>query len=265
MNLIEPIVLGTVQGLTEFLPISSSAHLVLVPFFLGWTDPGLAFDVALHVGTLCAILIFFRREWVEILEDLVGTRRKSGVTWKLLVIGTIPGMVAGLLVEKQAEEFFRNPLLIAATLSLFAILLWYWDSHGKKNRSLSEALARDALIVGLAQALAIVPGVSRSGVTITAALFVGLERSSAVRFSFLLSAPIIGGAGILKAPSIFTTLAAGGSQAVAVLLGFATSLFAGLVAIGFLTTIARTRTFNGFVVYRLLLAAVIVATVLLRG
>lgn len=265
MSLIEPIVLGTVQGLTEFLPISSSAHLVLVPFFLGWTDPGLAFDVALHVGTLCAILIFFWREWVEILEDLVGSRRKRGVTWKLLVIGTIPGMVAGLLAEKQAEELFRNPLLIAASLSLFAILLWYWDSHGKKNRSLSEALSRDALIVGLAQALAIVPGVSRSGITITAALFVGLERSSAVRFSFLLSAPIIGGAGILKAPSIFALLAAGGSQAWAVILGFAASLMAGLLAIGLLTSIARSRTFNGFVVYRLLLAALIVATVLLKG
>ncbi len=265
MDALQPIVLGIVQGLTEFLPISSSAHLVLVPYVLKWTDPGLAFDVALHVGTLCAILVFFWREWIEILGDLVGHQKKLGVTWKLLIIATIPGMIAGLLAEEQAEQHFRNPLLIAGTLSMFGILLWYSDKQGKQHRSISEALPRDALVVGLAQALAIVPGVSRSGITITAALLLGLERTAAVRFSFLLSAPIVGGAGIVKAPAIFAALSSGGADALAVVYGFLSSLIAGLLAIGFLTYVARSRTFNGFVVYRLLLAITIVIVVCSRN
>jgi undecaprenyl-diphosphatase len=207
---------------------------------------------------------FFWREWIDLFKDLVGLKARTGVTWKLLVIGTIPGMLAGLAFEKQVEHLLRNPLLIAATLSLFGMVLWYWDKRGKKDRDISGATPKDALVVGLAQALAIVPGVSRSGITITAALFLGLSRTSAIRFSFLLSAPIIGGAGILEAKHILHAVAAGGPEALSVVFGFCASFLSGLVAIGFLNYLTRSRTFTPFVVYRLALAITIVAAVLVR-
>jgi undecaprenyl-diphosphatase len=186
------------------------------------------------------------------------------MNWKLLVVGTIPGVIAGLALEKAAEESFRNPLLIAATLSAFGLLLFYFDRVGRKSRDMAATTMRDALVVGCAQALAIVPGVSRSGITITAGLMLGLTRSTAVRFSFLLSAPIIGGAGVLKAKHILHALMAGGAQMNAVLIGFGSSLVASLLAIGLLSYIVKSRTFNVFVAYRLVLALVIVVVVIFR-
>lgn len=271
MSSIESAALGLVQGLTEFLPISSSAHLVLVPYFLRWEDPGLAYDVALHLGSLLAILLFFWKDWLEIVKDFIAdvTRKppckpQSGVTWKLLVLSTIPGVVAGLGLEKQAEATFRNPILIAVTLALFGLLLFYWDTRGKRNRGLDAVKVKDALLVGCAQALAIIPGVSRSGITITTALWLGFTRPSAVRFSFLLSAPIIGGAGLHKIKYIVQAIKVGGGAARMVGLGFAASLVSSLLAIGLLTTIVRSKSFTGFVVYRIGLATVIVLTAVLN-
>ena len=261
----QAIVLGIVQGLAEFLPISSSAHLVLAPYFFQWRDPGLAFDVALHMGTLVAILVFFWKDWLDILNQ-VFARKKSNhsVDWRWILAGTIPGAVIGKLFEQQAEESFRNPLLIAFTLVVFGILLGFADRKGKKKRDVTATGLKDALLVGCAQALAIVPGVSRAGITITMALFLGFTRSAAARFSFLLSAPIIAGAGILKSKHIFAQIAQGGDQAAMVYAGFLASLIAGLAALSLLTRLLKSRTFDVFVAYRVVLAFVIVAIVVSR-
>ncbi len=253
--------LGIVQGLTEFLPISSSAHLVLMPYFFNWKDPGLTFDVALHLGTLAAILIYFKKDWQNILLQIAApkkARAKQDVDWKWIAIGTLPAGVIGLLFEKQAEHAFRNPYLIAVTLAVFGFLLWFFDSRGKKKFTLDSLSLKTALIIGFAQAMAIVPGVSRSGITITAALFLGLRRESAFRFSFLLSAPIIAGAGLLKFPKIFQTLIQGGPESLGMLIGFVASLVSGLFAIVLLKYMAEKRSFKAFAVYRLLLALAIV-------
>lgn len=267
MDQFQSTVLGIVQGLTEFLPISSSGHLVLFPFFFKWEDPGLAFDVALHMGTLVAVLSFFWKDWVELLKQLTGkafSQNSETPHLKHIVIGTLPAMAAGLAFQKQAEEVFRSPLLIAGTLSSFGLLLWYWDQRGNKNRSSGQLSAKDALLIGAAQALALIPGVSRSGITITAALALGLNRSSAVRFSFLLSAPIVGGAGILKAKSILAAIAAGGPMATAIGLGFVSSLISGLLAIWLLSYMVKAGSFKGFAAYRLALSLVIIVAVILR-
>lgn len=266
MQLVQSIVLGIVQGLTEFLPISSSAHLVLTPYFFGWSDPGLAYDVALHMGTLVAVLAYFWRDWAAMGRQCLGRRSTEtaqgtvGLQW--IVLGTLPAVVIGFLLEEQAEVTFRHPLLIALTLAGFGLLLWYWDRKGSKTRGVEGLGARDALLIGLAQAMAIVPGVSRSGVTMTAALALGFTRSHAARFSFLLSAPITAGAGLLKSGYMIDTFHAGGAAATQIIAGFVASLVAGIIAIALLSAILKSRSFTGFVIYRLVLAVVIVVTVL---
>lgn len=264
--LVQSIILGIVQGITEFLPVSSSAHLVLTPFFFSWTDPGLAYDVALHMGTLSAVLLYFWKDWVGIVRSTFGKAHEGHGEFglKALVVGTLPAVVAGLALEKHAEETFRNPVLIAIMLASFGLLLWYWDSKGKHARGFSEFKLRDALMIGGAQALAIVPGVSRSGVTITAALALGLTRPAAARFSFLLSAPITAGAGILKSKHIMAALAAGGAETQAVVVGFISSLVSGLFAITLLSYMVKGKTFAGFAIYRLVLSLVIIIVVVSR-
>lgn len=265
MTILESLILGAIQGITEFLPISSSAHLVLTRFFFNWHDPGLAYDVALHMGTLAAILMFFWKDWLEIIRDIVrhsGTRHP--INLKLLVIASIPGAVAGLALEDVVETAFRSPLLIAGTLTVFGLLLWYFDSRGRKDRELMTVGMKDALIVGAAQALAIIPGVSRSGITITAGLLLGLGRNSAVRFSFLLSAPIIAGAGLVKGKYILEAMTTDTAQAMLVASGFLASVVSGFLALGFLSYIVKSRTFIGFVAYRLALALAIVVFVIFR-
>lgn len=262
----QSIILGIVQGLTEFLPVSSSAHLVLTPFFFSWTDPGLAYDVALHMGTLSAVLLYFWKDWVGIIRSTFGKSHEGHGEFglKALIVGTIPAVIAGFTLEKHAEETFRNPILIAATLAAFGLLLWYWDSRGKHSRSFSQFRLRDALLIGGAQALAIVPGVSRSGVTITAALALGLTRPAAARFSFLLSAPITAGAGILKSKHILAALTAGGAETQAVAVGFVSSLISGFLAISLLSYMVKGKTFAGFAVYRVILSLVIIVFVVSR-
>ena len=192
VSLIQPVVLGIIQGLTEFLPISSSAHLILLPRFLGWTDPGLAFDVALHLGTLAGVLAYFWQDLWDIPRKTVG----------FLIVATVPGAVAGLLLEHKAETVFRSPALIAGALILMGAALAVADWRGNGDKKISDLTLKKAILIGLAQGLALIPGVSRSGVTITTALAIGLERREAARFSFLLSIPIIAGAGMLKFKAI---------------------------------------------------------------
>ena len=195
----QAIVLGIVQGLTEFLPVSSSAHLILVPWLLKWQeDPGLAFDVVLHLGTLLALLVFYWREWLEMVMSLVNGDRVQRRLLLLLIVASVPGAIIGLLLEKQAETIFRSPVLIAVTLATMGVLLWAADGIGSKKRKIGDITFLDALFIGLSQALAIIPGVSRSGATITTARFLGIERADAANFSFLMATPIIAGAGLTK-------------------------------------------------------------------
>ena len=183
------VTLGLIQGLSEFLPISSSAHLILAPWFLGWPDPGLTFDVALHLGTLVAVAVYFWRDWIALLRAAPRPRSPEGRLFWLLIVGAIPGAVAGVLLDTLAEQTLRSPLLIAGTLSVLALVLFAADRWGRRNRELLDLRPADAVLIGIAQALAIIPGVSRSGITIATARGRGIDRADAARFSFLLSMP----------------------------------------------------------------------------
>jgi undecaprenyl-diphosphatase len=257
---IEALVLGAVQGLTEFLPVSSSAHLVLVPWLLRWNDPGLAFDVALHLGTLVALLIYYWREWVAMASSLITRDRQRLRLLMLLAIASVPGAIVGLLFEKQAETIFRSPILIAAAMATLGIALWFFDRISPQRRTIDELGIGDALLVGLSQAFAIVPGVSRSGATITMARVVGIERRDAANFSFLMATPIIAGAGLIEGRHLLHTGLHGG-----VLLGFIAAAIFGLIAIAALIRFVRTRTYEPFAWYRVILAVFVVAIFLMRG
>ncbi|MGO0123217.1 undecaprenyl-diphosphatase UppP [Desulfothermobacter acidiphilus] len=253
MGFTEAIVLGIVQGLGEFLPISSSAHLVLVPWLFNWPDPGLAFDVALHLGTLVAVVAYFWRDWLELIHK--GLRQASSREGRLfwyLVLATIPGGLAGLALEHQAETVFREPWLVGLMLIVMGAALYLADHKGLRSLNLWGISWREALLIGLAQAFAIIPGVSRSGVTIAAARALGIRREAATRFSFLLSTPIILGAGLVKLKDLTPadlTLCFFSGVAVAALTGFA--------AIAFLLRFVTTHNFNIFVWYRFLLGATV--------
>jgi undecaprenyl-diphosphatase len=203
MDLIHVVILALIQGLTEFLPISSSAHLILVPYLVGWPDQGLAFDVAVHVGTLSAVVLYFRQQLRKIAVDCMASlvqRRRQGdsmLGWAVL-FGTVPAGIAGLLVNDVAEAYMRSTVVIALATMAFGLLLGWADITGRRTRSEHEMTWKDVLVIGCAQAIALIPGTSRSGITMTAGLMLGLTREGAARFSFLLSIPVILLAGGLK-------------------------------------------------------------------
>jgi undecaprenyl-diphosphatase len=260
MDLIQALVLAFVQGLTEFLPISSSGHLILVPVFLDWPDQGLAFDVATHLGTLGAVLFYFRKDLWPMTRDALGTlrggqrTRESDLAWWVL-IGTVPTVICGLLFGGHISTWMRSPLLIAFTMGAFGILLWIADARGGRDREVESIGWREALIIGLAQAVSLIPGTSRSGITITAALFLGLKRQAAARFSFLLSIPVIIAAvsyelmKLLREPEPADWLALGVGAVVAGAVAY-------LTIRGFIALLGRMG-LAPFAVYRLFLAAVL--------
>jgi undecaprenyl-diphosphatase len=256
----QAIVLGAVQGLAEFLPISSSAHLILVPWLLKWEDPGLAFDVALHLGTLLALLIYYRDEWIAMARSVAGGQSAERRLLQLLIVASVPGAIIGLAFEKQAETTFRSPLLIAIAMAVLAVLLWLFDKLSPQKRTMGEMTYWDALVIGFSQALAIIPGVSRSGATITMARAVGVERGDSANFSFLMATPIIAGAGLVEARKLIHE---GLDWSVG--LGFISAAVFGLVAIAFLIRYVRTRNYVAFAVYRLLVAALVIAVFFARG
>lgn len=203
LDWIQIIVLGLIQGLTEFLPISSSGHLILIPQLLGWQDQGLAFDIAVHIGTLSAVIIYFRKDiwlmskdWTSSIITRQPTSNSRLAWW--VIIATLPTTVFGLVLHGDLEESLRNPLIIAATTIGFGALLWWSDVKGKQIKDEYSLSFKDILIIGFGQAISLIPGTSRSGITITAALLTGLTREAAAKFSFLLSIPIILGAGFLE-------------------------------------------------------------------
>lgn len=254
------ITLGLVQGLGEFLPISSSAHLILAPWFLGWPDPGLTFDVALHVGTLAAVLAYFWRDWLRLLAAAPRPRSPEGRLFWLIVLSAIPGGIAGVLLDNLAEQTVRSPLLIAGTLSTMGLALLAADRMGSNERTLGDIGVVDALVIGFAQALAIIPGVSRSGITIAAARTRGIERAAAARFSFLLGTPIIAAAALFKLRDMASMPGAVNGPFIA---GILTAAVIGALSIGVLLRYLQRAGLGIFVVYRLLLAALVVATIAL--
>ena len=266
MTIFQAVVLGLLQGLSEFLPISSSAHLTLAPWLFGWPEPGLAFDVALHVGTLAAILWYFRSEWIALVASafrILRTRRIETLEERrtlFLIIATIPAGIAGLLLEKYAETVFRAPAIIASALIVVGVLLWFVDRVSPKQRPLGVMRWTDALLIGLAQVFALIPGVSRSGSTITAGRALGFDRPSAAVFSFLMSMPIIAAAAVLKVPDAVRDGVS--AQLVA---GVLASAVSGWLAIAVLLRYVSRRSFAVFAVYRVLLGAFILGVLALRG
>ena len=248
MSIFDAVLLGLLQALGEFLPISSSAHLVLLPFFRGQAYQGVSFDVLLHFATLLAVVLYFAKDWFNIIKDgLTKPATQQGKTLWLLVLATLP---AGLACKDYIETIFRHPAMIAVCLMIFALILWYADRQASSGE---KALSwKNMLIIGCAQALALMPGVSRSGITITAALFLGFSRSQSAKISFLLSAPVIGGAAILELSQISWA-----DIHVPLIWGCVSSFLGALAVIGGLMKYIKKHSFHVFVIYRLLLGSFI--------
>lgn len=267
MTVFQALVLGLVQGLTELLPVSSSAHLALTPYLLGWQDPGLSFDVALHFGTLLALVWYFRAEWLEMIASAwrIGRTRRIETMHDrrllYLIVATIPAGLGGLLLNDLAKSTFRSPYIIGSTLIVLGVLLWAVDKRSPRSRMIEEITLRDAIVVGCAQVLALVPGVSRSGSTITAGRLLHLDRPSAARFSFLMSMPITVAAVVFEAPE---ALRAEGLSA-PLLTGVAAAAVSSWLAITVLLRYVSKHSFGVFALYRVLLAAVVFATLAARG
>lgn len=254
-------ILGLVQGLTEFLPVSSTAHLILAQQVLG-LDPdrfGLSFDVALHLGTALAVLLYFARTWIRLLLDLLQGRWLMPA---LVIVGTIPAAVLGVLLQSKVETTLRSPWFIVLGLVVGSVIFVLAERAATQRREMGALRWSDAVIMGVAQAIALLPGISRSGITISAGLFRELTREEATRFSFLLATPVILGAGVKtlldarKAEALF-------NEPTVLAVGFAVSFLAGLAAVAFLLRFLRSHSLNWFVAYRLLLAAAVAVTLLL--
>jgi undecaprenyl-diphosphatase len=266
MPLYQAIVLAVIQGLTEFLPVSSTAHLALVPQLFRWPDPGLGFDVALHVGTLAAVLIYFFRDWVQVIANGIGfTYRGSksdessrALLW-YLVVGTIPAGLAGLKFQKYAEHAWRNPYVIAAMLIGVAIIMYFADKTGTEKNGLDQMSWFDVLIVGVAQAFAIIPGVSRSGITIVAARLRHFNCEASARFSFLLSTPVIGAAALKDAWDLHKEGGIPPEMKLPYLVGVLVSAIVGLIVIGFFLYYLRRHSLGIFVGYRIVFGIMVIA------
>lgn len=253
MTVFDAVLLGLLQALGEFLPISSSAHLVLLPYFRGMEYQGLAFDVILHAATLLAVLLYFAKDWfVLVKEGLTSPSSKDGRMLWYLAAATVPAGLAGLFFKDWAEHAFRNPLMMAVCLMVFACVLWWADRKGGHNDG-RQITFKTLMLIGCAQALAIMPGVSRSGITITAALLLGLSRSASARISFLLSAPIIAGAAAVEIGHLSAA-----DFTAPLIWGFVSAFLGALVVIGCLMKYIKTHSFNVFVYYRLALGLVII-------
>ncbi len=286
ITILEAIILGIVQGATEFIPISSSAHLIIVPWLFGWNDPALTslpFDVALHLGTLLAVLAFFWKDWwcllragiASIVERRIGNDPDRRLAW-FIVIGTIPGAIFGALAESKIDALFHQPnqpvapaaiIVIAVFMAGLGLLLYLADRLARHLVNMQGLTLKQVILIGLAQAFAIIPGVSRSGSTITAGLALGLKRDTAAKFSFLLSAPVIAGAGLKSVYEIIQGAQSGAiaqNELILFPVGFAAAAIVGYLCIRFLLNYLQRRNVNIFVIYRIALAVVITIVALVR-
>ena len=271
MLLWQAVILAIVQGLTEFLPVSSSAHLILLPWLSHGhiPDPGLAFDVALHLGTLIAVVLYFLREWVQLILCGLGfhypqrapehqVMQNRRLFW-YLVAGTIPGALVGFLFEHRIEEYLRDPVPIAIAMIVIALLMWYAEYSGRMDRHIEQTSLGDSLIIGTGQALALFPGVSRSGITISCGLFRGMTREAAARFSFLLATPLIAGAAAVEVPKLIKARHAGALDLTmsTLAISVAVSAIVGYIVIAFFLQYLQTRTLKIFIYYRILFGIVV--------
>lgn len=259
MTIFQAIIMGIVQGLGEFLPISSSAHLVLIPWLFGWKDLGLTFDVALHMGTLLAVILYFWKDWMGLFKGALSRKpsKEKRLFW-YLVIATVPGAIIGLALEDKAATVFRSPLLIGIMLILMGLIL-YWADRKRQLRTMETMTLMDAVLIGLSQALAIIPGVSRAGSTMTTARLLSMTREDAARFSFLMSTPIILGAGLLSVRHLHAT-----DINLAFVVGIITAFIVGILSISFLLRFLKTNNFKIFVGYRFLVGLGVILIFLLR-
>lgn len=261
MTTFQAFVLGTLQGLSEFLPISSSAHLFLTPWFFEWPSGGLSFDVALHTGTLIAVLWYFRNDWIALIQATISMIRGRCIETNeqrrvlFLIIATIPGAIGGVLLQSRAESTFRNPLLVAITLIVMGILLWLIDKLRDRQRPLGDMKWTDAALIGLSQVVALVPGVSRSGSTITTGRLLRFDRAAAARFSFLMSMPITLAAIVYEAPKALKE----GASIAPLVVGVAAAAISGWLAIAVLMKFLSRHSYGIFAVYRVLLGIIILA------
>ena len=267
--------MGIVQGLTEFLPVSSSGHLILVPYLFGWDDPfitSLAFSVMLHIGTLVALLAYFRGDWLRLIPAGLATIRDRSfrddpdrrLAW-LLVAATIPAAVVGFLFSDVLETEIRQPGLVAVTMVVGGLILWIADRVGAQSRTVDDVTLPVATGIGVAQALALIPGISRSGISISAGRFAGLDRAAAARFAFLMATPITAGAIVFEARKLLTGEAGVAVALVPLVVGLLASLVAGFAAIHFMLRYLRTRSLQVFVWYRFALVAIVLVVLLIRG
>lgn len=264
----QALIMGLVQGLTEFLPVSSSGHLILVPFLVGWDDAflnSLQFAVMLHLGTLAALLLYFRSDWLRLVPAGLATLRDRSfrsdpdrrLAW-LIAVATVPALVLGYLLNDLVSTGFREVGLVALALVVGGGILWLAERWGERSRSIDSLGFPAALGIGMAQAIALVPGISRSGISISAGLFAGLDRESAARFSFLMATPVTAAAGIYETLELVRGDAGVTVSVAPLAVGMAASLIAGIVAIAVLLRFLRSHRTDVFVVYRLLLALVVV-------
>jgi undecaprenyl-diphosphatase len=271
MPLLQIIVLAVVQGFTEFLPISSTAHLYLTSWLLGWHPESLSFDITLHIGTLLAVLIYFGRDWVQIIAQGFGLswgrspelKHNRGLLW-LLALSTVPAGVAGLLLNKYAETAWRNPLLMGVMLVVVGAVMWYAERAGKMQRELGSVNAADAVVIGAAQALAIVPGCSRSGITISAGLFRGLDRAAAARFSFLLSTPVIAAAALKALWDLHKQHLLAGMLNAQFGIGVAVSALTGCAVIAWFLHYLRRNGLAFFIYYRIVFGIIVIVLAFIR-
>jgi len=271
MPIYQVVVLALIQAFTEFLPVSSSAHLELAPMLLHWKDPGLTFDVALHVGTLVAVIVYFFRDWVQIVAQGLGMgagqdpqlKQNPNLLW-LLVVATIPAGIFGFMFQKQADSTWKNPYLIGAMLILVGILMWVAERSAYGRKNMGQISWTDGIVIGIAQMLALVPGTSRSGITITAGLFRELDRETSARFSFLLSTPIIAGAAAKKLWDIHKEGGLPPDMRMPFALGIAISGIFGALVIAVFLRYLRRNSLMPFVYYRIVFGIIVIALAYFR-
>ncbi len=266
MPLYQAIILAIVQGLTEFFPVSSSAHLIVIPEFLRWNDGGLVFDVALHVGTLAAIVIYFFRDWVQVIAkglgfSYAGSRPDENSRFLLwyLVVGTIPGAIAGWKWDKYAEHAWRSPYIIGTAAILVAIYMAIADRTSERKTGLDQMTWFDVIVIGISQAFAIIPGVSRSGSTIATARFCHMDREASARFSFLLSAPLIAGAAAKKFLDVHKEGGLPPEMRLPYAAGILVSGIVGILVIAFFLRYLRRNSLAAFVWYRIIFGIIVIA------
>lgn len=261
MSLLEAFIYGVLQGLGEFLPISSTAHITLAPWFFGWKDPGLSFDIALHLGTLAAVIIFFWKDWINLIKaGLTDVKSDEGKLFWYIVLACVPGGILGVLFEEHIETTFRNPLLIGIMFIVMGIVIYAADKYSESRFELMDIGPKRSFLIGVSQAIAMIPGVSRSGITMAAGRAMKIKREDAARFTFLLSTPFIFLSGVYKAKDLISVPV----ETLPFIIAILTSATVGIFSIKFLLEYLKRNGFGIFAVYRIVLGAIVIATALLR-